>query len=372
MTAWDHPATLAGAAVDWGQQERLLVVRPDNLGDVVLCGPALRALRRAAPRARLDLLAAPAGAAAAPLLPEVDAVLLASVSWQQIDPAAIPADDDLALVRRIADGRYDAAIILTSASQSPWPAGYLCRLAGVPVRVGTSAEFGGAGLTHWVPAPPDGLHQADRALHVLRRVGVPPMETSLRLRIPPAARQVARRMLAAAGVAVGEPYVLLLPGASCPSRRYPADRFRTVVALLAQEGARVVVAGPAREAPLLDEVAAGSPDAVAAAGFDVPALAAAVADADVVVCNNSGGTHLADALGRPVVVLFGGTERVPEYAPRFFRSAVLRIPTVCSPCRQLSCPYELECLDLPPEEVARHALRLRTATTGAGRRAGPP
>ncbi|PSK64076.1 hypothetical protein B0E53_03981 [Micromonospora sp. MH33] len=134
----------------------------------------------------------------------------------------------------------------------------------------------------------------------------------------------------------------------------------------------MVVAGPAREAPLLDEVAAGSPDAVAAAGFDVPALAAAVADADVVVCNNSGGTHLADALGRPVVVLFGGTERVPEYAPRFFRSAVLRIPTVCSPCRQLSCPYELECLDLPPEEVARHALRLRTATTGAGRRAGPP
>jgi hypothetical protein len=132
VTGAQHPGALAGPAVDWSAVRRMLVVRPDNLGDVVMCGPALRALRRAAPDARLDLLTSPAGAAVAPLLPEVSGVLTASVSWQQLDPAAVPVGQDEDLVARIAGGGYDAAVILTSFSQSPWPAGYLCRLAGVP------------------------------------------------------------------------------------------------------------------------------------------------------------------------------------------------------------------------------------------------
>jgi ADP-heptose:LPS heptosyltransferase len=338
----EHPAALAGPPVEWAALRRILVVRPDNLGDVVMAGPAVRALHRAAPHARLDLLAAPAGAAVAPLLPHVDAVLTASVSWQQLDPDEVPPDADLGLVRRIAGGRYDAAVLLTSFSQSPWPAAYLCRLAGVPVRVGASKEFGGAGLTHWVPAPPDGIHQVDRMLHILDRVGVPPAGTDLRLDLPEVAR-----------TEVGEPYAVLLPGASCESRRYP--RFARVAELLAESGLRVVVAGSARESALVERVGGG------VTGLDVPALAALVAGSAVVVCNNSGGAHLASAFGRPVVVLFAGTEEVAQYAPRGTPAAVLTVPTPCAPCRQLRCPYALECLAIPPEDVARAALRLATA-----------
>jgi len=336
---------------------------------VVLSGPALRALRRAAPRARLDLLAAPAGAAVAPLLPEVGEVLVASVSWQQLDPAAVPAEEDLALLDRIRAGRYDAAVLLTSFTQSPWPAAQLCRLAGVPVRVGTSKEFGGAALTHWVPSPPDELHQVDRALRVLARVGVPPVDGRLRLVVPDEARAAGRRVLAQHGVT--GPYAVLLPGASCSSRRYPVDRFAEVAGLLAAAGLPVLVSGTAAESEPVSRVAGNRPGVLAAGGeLDVPALAAALAGARVVVCNNSGGAHLADAVGVPAVVLFAGTEQPEQFRPRAVPAAVLTVPTPCAPCRQLRCPYGLECLDLAPERVAREALRLagQGVPSGAGTR----
>jgi ADP-heptose:LPS heptosyltransferase len=365
----EHPAAVAGPPIDWEALRRILVVRPDNLGDVVMCGPALRALRRAAPDARIDLLAAPAGAAVAPLLPEVAGVLVASVSWQQLDPAAVPVADDLALVDRIAAGRYAAAVLLTSFSQSPWPAAQLCRLARVPIRVGTSTEFGGAGLTHWVPAPPAELHQVDRALRVLARVGVPPVDGRLRLAVPADARDAARRTLAEHGVT--GPYAVVLPGASCSSRRYPPDRFAAVAGLLAESGLTVLVAGPAGESELVGRVAGNRPGVVAlAGGLGVPALAGALAGARVVVCNNSGGAHLADAVGVPAVVLFAGTEQVEQFRPRSVPAAVLTVPTPCAPCRQLRCPYGLECLDLAPERVAREALRLagQDVPSGTGAR----
>ncbi|WP_182898683.1 glycosyltransferase family 9 protein [Microbispora sp. H10830] len=369
----EHPAALAGPPVPWWGLARVLVIRPDNLGDVVMAGPALRALRRAAPRARLDLLAAPAGAAAAALLPEVDGVLTASVSWQKTGGEEVPVTDDLDLVERIGWGGYEAAVILTSFSQAPWPAAYLCRLAGVPVRVGMSKEFGGAGLTHWVPSPPDETHQVDRALHLLERAGVPPVEGRLRVRVPAEAAGAARRLLdgrpGGDGHADGRgrrPCALILPGASCSARRYPADRFARVAGLLTAAGLRVLVAGTAREAPLVEATGAGVPGAVLLPGrFDVPVLAALIDAVDVVVCNNSGGAHLASALGTPVVVLFAGTEQVEQYRPRFGPASILTVPTACSPCRQLACPFALDCLDIPPEQVAAEALRL------ADERGGP-
>ncbi|BCB90854.1 hypothetical protein Psuf_081670 [Phytohabitans suffuscus] len=295
----------------------------------------------------------------APLLPHLGAVLTASVSWQQLDPGQVPPEADRALVRRIAGARYDAAVVLTSFSQSPWPAAYLCRLAGVPVRVGTSKEFGGAGLTHWVPAPPDGTHQVDRMLHVLERAGVPPDGTGLRLDLPDSARDEAREALAGQGIGPGEPYALLLPGASCQSRRYPPERFARVARLLAGAGLRVVVAGSPGESALVERAGGGL--AAGQTGLGVPALAALVAGSAAVVCNNSGGAHLASAFGRPVVLLFAGTEQVGQYVPRFTPAAVLSVPTPCAPCRQLRCPYDLQCLDIPPEDVAGETLRLAGA-----------
>lgn len=378
LARYAHPGALAGQPVDWAGARRVLVVRPDNLGDVLLLTPALRALRRAAPAARITLLASPGGAAAVPLLVEVDDVLVCAPSWQVAGRAAPAPDPDaeLELVGRVAAGRFDVSLIFTSFSQSPWPAGYVCLLAGVPVRAGLSKEFGGALLTHWVPAPPDELHQADRALHLLAALGVAPAGPDLDVRLPPGARAAARASRTAAGIASGAPYAVLLPGASCSSRRYSPGRFAEVARRVAAAGPHVLVAGPDRERALVEEVARGAGPGVfpLAGGLDVPGLAALLADADLAVCNNSGGMHLSDAVGTPLVVTFAGTELEEQYRPRGTDAVLLRRPTTCSPCRTFVCPFAHECLDLDPARVAAAAIHLlagKSEDAGPGARPHP-
>ena len=157
-------------------------------------------------------------------------------------------------------------------------------------------------------------------------------------------------------------YALLVPGASCPSRRYPAARFGAAAAAIAAAGLPVLVAGTEAEADLVDEVvhAAGSPDVRALPATDLPVFTALVARAAVALTNNSGGLHLADAVGTPVVVTYAGTERLGDVAPRAVPSALLQVPVPCSPCRQLRCPFHLECLDVAPRRLAEAALRLAT------------
>jgi ADP-heptose:LPS heptosyltransferase len=127
----------------------------------------------------------------------------------------------------------------------------------------------------------------------------------------------------------------------------------------------VLVTGSPRETPLVAEVVAGAahPLVEPLGEVTVPELAAVIGTADVVVCNNSGCLHLADAARVPVVVTYAGTERPTEMPPRTTPAAeVLTLPVPCSPCRQFRCPYHQECLDLAPEEVAEAALRLTAMT----------
>lgn len=369
-----HPAALAGDPIVWDRCQRILLVRPDNLGDVLLLGPALRALRQMAPQARLTLLSSPAGAAVAPLLPEIDDVAIVSPVWQDAGPPPPPDPGaQLALVETIRSGGFDLAVIFTSFSQSPYPAAYVCLLAGVPVRAALSREFGGGVLTHWVPAPETTQHQADRAVHLLGRLGVPVASVGRQLhaRLPDGVIEAARGV---AGLKSGERYVALLPGASCSSRRWEPARFAAVADTLTAAGHSVVVVGSEREAQLVDAVTggarhdrhpAGSPARVlpVAGRLDVPGLAGLLAGAEAALVNNSGGMHLADAVGTPVVALFAGTELVEEYAPRSVPARVFNRPTACTPCRAFSCPYGHECLDVTPAAVA--AAVLETASVRA-------
>jgi ADP-heptose:LPS heptosyltransferase len=345
------------------QVRRLLVVRLDNLGDVVLLTPALRALRAALPSAHLSLLASPAGAQLAPLLPWVDEVRAVRALWQDAS-GALPFDParEQALVADLAAGGYDAAVVSTSFSQSAHPAGYACYLAGIGVRAGFAPDFAGGVLSHPVPPPPAGGHQADRSLELVAALGVPAAGRHLELTVPPAAADRARALLRSAGLR--RRYAVAAPGASCPSRRYDPDRFAAVVAGLAAAGLQVAVIGSQRERALAERVAGG--EGVSLAGrTTVPELAAVVAGAAVVVTNNSGPLHLADAFNRPTVALFAGTERESEYAPRRAPLRLLRVPTTCSPCRALDCPYQMECLDLAPARIVAAALDLMPSRCAA-------
>ena len=353
LPAADRPSVLAGA-------RRVAVLRLDNAGDVILTGPTLRALRAALPDAELVMVTSPNGAVAAGLLPWVDDVVVWRALWQDangdltFDPAR-----ELAMVDRLRTVRADAALILTSFSQTPYAAAYACYLAGIPIRVGHDDMFGGGVLSHPIAGPPPD-HQAERNLHLLRGSDIVATGEHLEVSVPAPALDAVRRRLHDASIVEGEP-IVVAPGASCGARRYDPMLFgRAAAEVRSQTGRRVVVVGVAEERSLARAVLASVPDAVDLVGSTSLAESAAViGSAAVVLANNSLALHLADALRRPLVVTYAGTEREAEWRPRQAPHVLLREDTSCSPCRLFDCPFDGHpCLDIAPERVAAAALQL--------------
>lgn len=345
--------------LDLSDARRVLAIRLDNIGDVVMAGPALRALREAAPDAALALLCSPAGREAARLVPWIDETIVARVAWQDAS-GRLPLDPhrELALVERLRAAAFDAAFVFTSFSQSVFPPAYACYLAGIPIRAGQASEFGGALLSHAVVPAPDGTHQVDRNLHLVEALGLRVEDRSLSVELPRPAIEGAHRMLEAAGIDPLAPFVVIAPGASASARRYPAERFAAVTRLLRAElGWPIVVVGAKVDREIAGTIVAAGPGVVSLAGATTtPEWAALIGGARLLISSHSAPIHLADALRTPVVCLFSGTDRESEWGPRDTPAVLLREPTACAPCRLFDCPIGLPCLDIPPEAVVDAAL----------------
>jgi lipopolysaccharide heptosyltransferase II len=343
--------------------KRILVIRLDNLGDVVMTGPAFRALREAFPNAHLTLMASPGGSQAAPLLPWIDDVIVWRATWQDISKSApIDSEKELQLFSWLRDHRFDAAFIFTSFSQSPYPPAYACYMAGIPVRIGQSKEFGGALLTHWIASLPDEIHQVERNLHLVRMMGLKTERNDLELTIRPEFQQSADEILNKVGVDFDHGFIALAPGASADARRYGDERFAKTASILAEQKLHIVLLGSQREIgtfPALEEGARQNRKIVSLIGStSVVEMAAIIRRSRVLLANNSGAMHIAAAFQRPMVILFSGTELIGQWAPTTSSVEILNRATHCTPCHGFSCPYALECLDFEPEEVAQAVLRL--------------
>jgi ADP-heptose:LPS heptosyltransferase len=336
---------------------RLVALRLDNAGDVVMLGPALRAIRQALPEVHLSLLASPAGVGAARLLPWVDSVLPWRASWQDAS-AALPLDPsrEQALISELQRRAFDAALVFTSFSQSVWPPAYACYLAGIPRRVGQAKDFGGSLLTDRIVPLPDCVHQAERNLHLVEALGIPVARRDLEIRVPAAADARAAALLHAAGLHEGAPFILVAPGASCAARRYDAMRYAQALALLARRvGLPMVLVGHAREAALLNAICAAARSplvTILARDTSFEELAALVRRARLLLGNNSGPMHLADAVRCPMVILYSGSDLEEQWRPRDAPARLLRRPTPCDPCYRFECPFQMECLDIPARQVA--------------------
>lgn len=345
---------------DWASVKRVLAVRLDNIGDVIMLAPALRALRTAMPSASLTLLASPAGAQAAQLLPWADATLTYRAPWQEIEPQqGSRAEAGPTLVRSLADGGFDAAFIFTSFIQSPYPPAFAAYEAGIPRRVGQSSEWGGSMLTHLVPPAAPGIHEAERDMSLVEGVGIHCEDRRPEVRVPRSGRAEAERLLRERGIRADEPFVLVAPGASCATRRYPFDRLAEALRrLVAANGMRVLVVGDAREVEPCGMLAERSGCVSLAGATTLASLASLVADAALLVCTDSAAMHLGDALGTPMVVLYSGSDLRSEFAPRQAPAILLGRLTACTPCRRFECPSGLACLQVPPAEIAAAALAM--------------
>lgn len=346
----------------WLSAHNLLALRPDNIGDVVMLGPALRSVKRALPEARLTLLASRGGATAAPLLPWVDDVIVARPVWQDLGHLAFDPAREMALIAELAERRFDAALIFTSFSQTPHVPGYVCYLAGIPLRAGEGKEFGGATLTTELRGASDELHQVERNLRLVEAVGFPVDDRQLSVAIPPEARAAVSPLLARLGLDPAAPFILLHPGASAQARRYPPEQAGALARLLRARGWQVLLTGVEREAALFETIVEHAPDVPVLLGQTTLAeYAGLVERAALVICGNTLPLHLADALATPVLGLYSGTDLESQWRPRQTAARLLRHDTHCYPCYRFSCPIGLPCLAIAPEDAAAAAESLLLA-----------
>jgi ADP-heptose:LPS heptosyltransferase len=343
---------------NWENLRRLLVVRLDNLGDVIMTSPMLRAVKMQWPDIHLTLLASPGGAPAAALLPWVDDVFVWRAVWQDLGRLAFDPARELAFIEELRRRDFDAAVILTSFSQSAHPVAFACALAEIPVRIGRSRERGRA-LTCELQRVPDELHQVERNLTLIEAVGVLVVDRSLEIYIPQQARLAASELLVGHGV-TGD-YVLLSPWASCQARTFDPRRFALAGRLLGHAtDLPILVCGAqrdrARASEVMEILGARGIDLVGAT--DVCTFAALIENARLVLTQNTAALHLADALAVPQLVMYSGTDLDSQWAPRASRYRLLRRETGCSPCGRFECPFQHPCLDFTPEQVADAGLRL--------------
>ncbi|MBD2091728.1 glycosyltransferase family 9 protein [Microcoleus sp. FACHB-1515] len=333
----------------WSSVRNLLVLRMDNIGDVIMTSPALRSLKENLPQAKITLMASPGGALAAELLPWVDQVLPVRSLWQNLGRLDFDPSREWQLIEELRSHAFDAAIIFTSFSQSPHPPALVCQLAGIPLRLGESKETGGTVLTTEVAAAPDEIHQVDRNLRLLESVGFTIRDRSLSLQIPNSKFPIPNS------------YLVLNPWTSCQSRNYDGDRFAQAARQLADRtGFDIIVTGVEKDRDRSRSVLKILGDrAVDAIGkTSLGELTALIAQARLLLTNNTSTMHIADATRTPTVVMFAGTELECQWQPRSTRAKLLRRPTSCSPCYAFTCPYNLECLDISVEEVVKAGLEL--------------
>ncbi|GAA5512847.1 ADP-heptose--LPS heptosyltransferase 2 [Deinococcus carri] len=340
---------------NWANVKNVLVMRLDNIGDVVMTSPVLRSLKEALPGVRLTLMVSPGGSAAVPLLPWVDDVIVWRAMWQQLGGGHADPAQEAELTRLLRERNFDAAVLLTSFSQTPHAAALACLLAGIGLRLGESAESAPGLLTHEPPSPtPEAAQQAERNLRLLESAGVPVRDRALEVHVSEEARRQAAALLPG-------PYLLLNPFASCSARTYPPERAAHAARLMAEQlGWQVAVTGVEKDreraAALLAELGPAGVDLLGCT--DLATFAALIGGAGLVLTNNTSALHLADALRTPVLVTYSGTDYETQWQPRSTRFTLLRRPTPCHPCYAFQCPFHLECLDIAPGEVAQAGLDL--------------
>ena len=124
----------------WAGAKRILCVRLDTLGDVLMTTPAIRALKGSSPGRDITLLTSSSGAEAGRLAPDVDQVLVYDAPWMKAMASALTPQADLKMVEALRHGAFDAAVIFTVYSQSALPAAMLCYLADIPQRLAHCRE----------------------------------------------------------------------------------------------------------------------------------------------------------------------------------------------------------------------------------------
>lgn len=345
--------------------ERILVRGTNWIGDAVMSAPALRRLRSSFPGAEILLLAPPRTAELFEDSAFVDELILYRRSEQGIS-AFIEA------VKTIRRRDIDLAALF----QNAFEAALLATLGGVPLRIGFAEQQRGALLTHRLHRGPEhrGRHQVQDYLDIVaeceracERVAGKPMDAEASLTASPRQLDAARALLQPFEKTSNDSLLIILNAGATNSRakQWPPDRFAALADRLVQTTeARIALIGAASERDTASHVIEKmkTPGAINLAGqTSMAALIGLLAQSDLVVSNDTGPAHIAAALGRPTLTIFGPTNEF-ETAPTGPSAQLIRVEGLeCARCMHRECPIDHPCMtQLSPEQVfdrAREMLR---------------
>jgi heptosyltransferase-1 len=330
---------------------RILLVKPSSLGDVIHALPVLHGLRQRYPTAHIAWLVSKT---LAPLIcnhPELDEVIeFDRRLFRRLGRSWRATREFLRFVSTLRAKRFDWAVDLQGLFRS----GFLSWASRAPTRFGfrSAREWAPIFYTHRVETPDPEAHAVDKNYRFAPVLGFEDVPVTFDLGVTDLERARATDILTQAGVDVDAPIVAVLPGARWETKRWGSDRFaEVIVRLAANHGFRSILIAAPDEAPRCAEIVrlaapATPPPANLAGRTGLRDLVALLERAAVVVCQDSAPSHVAAALGRPVVCIFGPTNP-RRTGPYGTKAHVLHADIPCAPCYLRSlrqCPYDHECM----------------------------
>jgi heptosyltransferase-2 len=284
--------------------ERILVIEPWNIGDVVLATPMLRALRTRYPESEICILAQPHARDLLDRSGLVDEVIVCDLPWTADEKKYRVNRSVVKKMRRLVRVLKDRSFDVTIDARMDIRSNLLAAMTGAPHRIGYDIGGGGWLLTQTLPSDRDGTHKIDDWLALLDRLpgGAEPLASrgwqAPTLAVTEEERGAAHEYFSKAG-AVRPPIIGYHPGGSHPGKRWPRSQFEKLIVELRASlgGSHVVFLGPN------EKDSSAWPGAIVSRPT-LRRLMAQIACCDVLVCNDSGPMHIADALGVPVVAIF--------------------------------------------------------------------
>jgi lipopolysaccharide heptosyltransferase I len=338
--------------------ERVLIVKPSSLGDVITALPVLKGLRRTFPGAHLVWLVNPECAEIPAGEPELDETIpFDRRRFGRIGRSPAATAEFVRFCRDLRRRGFDWVLDLQGLFRS----GFLAAMTGARVRAGFAAgrELAAAFYTRRIHVRPG--HTIDRNLQLAAALGIDARPEDLRLTADPAARERAGALLAEAGIGP-DGFFAIAPTARWPTKLYPPRRWRRVLAELSSDRPCAILGAPGDEdfCEELRPEAPARPVVNLAGRTSLAELVATIAAADALVCCDSAAGLIAAATTTPQVMLIGPTRpnRTGPYGP-LGRAVVADVP--CQGCLKRRCGH-VACMQLiPPERVIREA---REAVSG--------
>lgn len=339
--------------------QRIAVFRALQLGDLLVAVPALRALRARFPYAEITLIGLPWAREFARRFQQYIDSFVEFVGYPGIDELPVDAQRTERFITDQQNYRYDLAIQMHGSGRTSNP---FVHELGARITVGYYEGAHPEILTFGAPYPHD-LHEIYRNLGVISLLGVAkPADPRLEYPLLEEDRAEAAVLLRSLPDA-RRPWIGIHPGSRPPARRWPAEYFATVADTLSQRlGAQIVLTGgPGEEAIVQAVLERMQMPALNLAGrTSLGGLAALISELDLFISNDTGPAHLAHAIDRPSITLFGPAD-FQRWAPLDQKlHPSIRHPVACSPCGYWTCPIDHRCLRrIHPYEVLDVAYRLR-------------